>query len=479
LPQSLAEVSGLETGTWSANGAIVLRPHGDKSTDGLYSIPAAGGPLTRVTTLDASRGELSHNWPLFLPDGRHFLYMAISSQPQNDGVLYIGSLDTQDRIRLFASDSNVAYADGHLIYMRGNTLLAQPFDAQTLHVTGEAAPIAEQVERNPGSRRGAFSVSRTGSAVLAYRSLRENQLVWYDRNGKRLGAIGPQGYYSNPALSPDERTVAVARRDAATSASDIWLIDVARGTTSRFTFDGSPIDMPLWSPDGSQLFFVSHRPESDPPGQGAIRQKMATGLGPQETLLTGLSPASTLLGWSHDGRFIEYAPGRNEMTHLELLPRFSHSTAVRLPKNAFSESPKNPFSETQGSPSPDGQSIAYTSNESGRNEVYVRRWPSGDAKLQVSIEGGLEPTWRKDGRELFFLGVDRNLMAVPIVSGPTLEPGRPVRLFETSMSNMSYGVRNQYVVASKGERFLIVQPVTAASPSAITVLVNWPEKLKQ
>lgn len=481
LPQSLAEVSGLgETGTWSANGVIVLRPHGDKSRDGgLYSIPATGGSLTPLTTLDASRGEVSHNWPLFLPDGRHFLYMAISSQLQNDGVLYIGSLDTQDRIRLFGSDSNVAYADGNLIYMRGNTLLAQPFDAQTLHVTGDAAPIAEQVERNPGSRRGAFSVSTTGSAVLAYRSLSENQLVWYDRNGKRLGAIGPQGYYSNPALSPDERTVAVARRDPTTSASDIWLIDVARGTTSRFTFDGSPIDMPLWSPDGTQLFFVSHRLESDPPGQGAIRQKMATGVGPQETLLTGLSPASMLLGWSHDGRFLEYGAGGYEKTHLELLPRFGHPTPERFPKSALSESPKNAVSESQGSPSPDGDWIAYTSNESGRNEVYVRRWPSGDAKLRVSLDGGLEPTWRKDGRELFFLGVDRNLMAVPIVSGPTLEPGRPVRLFETSMSNMRYGVRNQYVVASKGERFLISQPVTGASPSAITVLVNWPEKLKQ
>jgi serine/threonine protein kinase len=472
LPHNLAEISGLETGTWSPDGVIVLRPNGDQSTDGtLYRISAAGGPLTRVTTLDTSRGERSHVWPYFLPDGRHFLFLANSSQPENDGIVYVGSLDTGERVRLFASDSNVGYAAQHLIYMRGNTLLAQPFDAQACRVTGDAVPIAEQVERNPGSRRGAFSVSTTGGAVLVYRSLRETQLVWYDRNGKRLGAIGSTGYYSNPALSPDERTVAVVRREPATSATDIWLIDVARGTTSRFTFAGSPVNTPLWSPDGTQILFESHRSESEPPGQWNIHQKPTSGVGPDEILLTGLSPASMLLGWSHDGRFVEYGTGPASDLDLWLLPRFGDRSPVPLLKS--------PFSETQGAPSPDGQWMTYVSNESGRNEVYTRRFPSGDGKVQISIDGGVEPIWRKDGQELFFLGTDRNLMAVPITTGSTLHPGQPVRLFETTMSNLAYGTRSQYVVASNGTRFLIRQPVAGASPSAITVLVNWPAVLKQ
>jgi Tol biopolymer transport system component/predicted Ser/Thr protein kinase len=472
LPQNLAEIGALETGTWSPDGVIVLRPNADGSKDGrLYSISAAGGPLTPVTSLDTSRGERSHNWPYFLPDGRHFLYLANSSQPENDGILYVGSLDRTERVRLFASDSNAVYAGEHLIYMRGNTLLAQPFDAQARRVTGEAAPIAEQVERNPGSHRGAFAVSTPGGAVLAYRSLRETQLVWYDRNGKRLGATGPKGYYSNPALSPDERTVAVARRDVATSASDIWLIDVARGTTSRFTFAGSPVDTPLWSPDGTQILFKSHRPESDPPGRWSIRQKPTSGVGADETLLTGLSPSSMLLGWSHDGRFVEYGTGPGPNMDLWLLPRFGDRTPVPLLTS--------PFWESQGAPSPDGHWIAYVSDESGRSEVYARRFPSGDGKVQISIDGGLEPTWRKDGKELFFLGIDRNLMAVPIATGSTLQAGQPVRLFETGMSNLRYGTRSQYVVASNGERFLISQPVAGAPPSAIIVLVNWPAALKQ
>jgi Tol biopolymer transport system component len=466
MPQPLAEVSILETGTWSANGVILFRPNDDESKDGgLYSVSAAGGPLTHVTTLDASRGELAHKWPQFLPDGRHFLYLVVSSQPQNDGIVYIGSLDTPERIRLFASDSNVDYADGHLLFMRGNTLLAQPFDADTLRVSGDAAAIAEQVERNPGSRRGAFSVSTTGRAVLAYRSLSENQLVWYDRNGKRLDAIGPKGYYSNPALSPDEQTLAVMRRDVATSASDIYVIDVARGTASRITFEGSPVDSPLWSPDGTQILFTSHRYGVDSPDRWSIRQKAATGAGTEETLLTELLPGTVLLGWSRDGRVLEYGTGTGKNAHLELLPRFGDRTSVPFPKT--------PFAESQGSPSPDGQWMAYTSDETGRNEVYVRRFPSGESKVRVSIDGGAEPTWRKDGRELFFLGVDRALMAVPIAIGPALTPGPPVRLFDTSMSNLRYQVRNQYCVASNGQRFLVTQPVAAASPT-ITVVLNWP-----
>ena len=288
------------SGTWSRDDVILLKSELEGHID---RIPVAGGPARPITTLEKSRGETLHMWPQFLPDSRHFLYLARSTQPEHDGVAYLGSLDSPAPARLFATDSHAVYAaPGYLLYMRANTLVAQPFDADSFRVTAEPVAVAQQVDFNAKSRRGAFSVSQTG--VLAYRPIGGmKRLTWVDRTGQTIESIGPPGYYFNPALSPDEKRVAVARLDPETGAQSIWLIESARGIASRFTFDQSKDDNPLWSSDGTRIVFESHRG-----GTLHLYEKAFTGTGQAELLLEKVGVRGTPLDWSRDGRFLLYNP---------------------------------------------------------------------------------------------------------------------------------------------------------------------------
>jgi serine/threonine protein kinase len=457
LVQIFAPASA-QSGTWNQDGVILFRsPDGGR----LLQVLANGGPARPVTALDPSRSETGHAWPQFLPDGRHFLYLSRTSQPVDDSVAYVASLDSPERVRLFSSDSHVAYASpGHLIFMRRNTLFAQPFDARGLRVTGEPVPIAELVERTPGTQRGAFSVSQTG--VLAYRPIAETQLVWFDRGGRRLEQIGPPGHYRDPALSPDERQVAVARFDPDAGTSDIWLIELARGITSRFTFDAESEESPLWSPDGRRILFRARQ---------RFFSKASNGTESGAPLTEPVGNAAPH-AWRHDG-VVYSAGGAGNGVDLWLLPVTGDRKVVPLVQSRFTE--------WHGIPSPDGRWMAYVSNESGRNEVYMRPFPSGEGKWQVSIGGGIEPTWRGDGAEIFYIAENRKLMAVPIKTSATVEAGTPVPLFDTAMSsnpNPGY-TRNQYAVTVDGQRFLVNQQADGAFPAPIMVVVNWPATLKK
>jgi serine/threonine protein kinase len=467
VPQTLAD-SEIQSGAWNRDGVILFK----KPDGGLYQISMAGGPATPVTTPDPSLGETAHNWPQFLPDGRHFLYLASSKQPEHDSVVYVASLDSSDRVRLFKSDSHVTYAPpGFLMYMLGNVLVAQPFESGALRVTSDSIPIANPVERNPESRRGAFSVSQTG--VLAYRPIGDTELVWFDRSGRRLEKVGQSGRYSNPALSPDNKQIAIARLDPETGAQDIWLLELTRGVASRFTFDPAPDDMPLWSADGRRIVFRSRRGAT-----WAFYQKASNGTGPEEMMLDGFgTPNTTPLSWSPDGRFLVYTAGADPAgprNNLWLLPWFGDRKPLPLLPT--------PFDEPQGQASPDGRWMAYVSNKSGSNEVYVRPFPSGEGEWQISIKGGSEPTWRGDGKELFYLDANQDLMAVTIKTGSSPGAGPPTRLFQTAMSsrfiNTAY-TRNQYAVTGDGQRFLINQGAAAGAGLPITVVLNWPAALKQ
>ena len=448
-------------GAWNADGVILFT--GGRERGGvLYRIPSNGGSPTPVTILDRARGETNHNWPQFLPDGRHFLFLARSGQPEHDGVTYVGSLDSPDRIRIVKADSHAVYApQEYLLYLQVNTLVAQAFDPVTLRVTGEAIPIAERVERTSGTLRGAFSISRTG--VLAYRPIAETQLAWYDRGGRQLGTLGPPGPYSNPTLSHDEQQIAVGRLDFETGASDIWIIDLVHGgPPSRFTFDAASEEMPLWSPDGRHIVYRS---------ASRLYQKASTGVGKPELLPVAWGIA---LDWSSgDHSLLYHARSPNGDFDLWMLPTTGDRTSVSVVRTAFHDA--------YGRLSPDGRWLAYVSDESGRGEVYVRAFPSGDGRRQVSTDGGLEPMWRQDGKELFYLAPDRSLMSVVISGDSALDVGPPARLFETRMSlvfNPTY-TRNQYVVSADGQRFLINQPPAVAPSSPITVVVNWQAALKR
>jgi Tol biopolymer transport system component len=477
LSQTLVDSPGTQSGTWSRDGVILMKSDLDGS---LYRVPATGGPATRVTTPDKSRGETIHNWPQFLPDSRHFLYLARSTQAEHEGVVYVGSLDAASPPkRLLAADSHATYtAPGYLMYLRANTLVAQPFDAATLRVTAEPVPVAQQVDYNAGSRRGAFSVSQTG--VLAYRPMDKTQrLTWVDRAGRTLESIGPPGYYLNPALSPDEKRLAVARLDPETGAQSIWLIELSRGTVSRFTFDRSLDDRPLWSPDGTRLVFESNRG-----GTSNFYEKAANGTGRGDLLLATVGVGGTPLDWFREGRFLLYAPGTldsNAKGGLWMLPLIGDRKPVPLAQpEAANMQIGLPFDDSQSRVSPDGRWIAYVSRESGEREVYVRPFPSGEGKWEISPHGGWEPQWRGDGKELFYLATDQKLMAVTIKAGSAFEPGVPTALFDTRQFGFpSYPiVRNEYVVTADGQRFLVNQRVGGTSSAPITVVVNWTAGLK-
>ena len=482
--QGIGAVDEASYGTANRDGVVIfmIEQKIAQTPKGLFRISSTLAP-TPVTTPDESQKEIAHEWPQFLPDGRHFLYVARAGHPDQDGIVYVGSLESSDRVRLFKADSQAVYAPpGVLVYLRGSTLVAQPFDADALRVTGEPVRIAERVDRDGISRRGAFSVSQTG--VLAYHPASETQLVWFDRGGGSLKAIGAG---TNPALSPDERQVAVTRREGDGRTSSLWLINLADGNASRFTSGPLSDDMPLWSRDGRHIVFKAMREQG--PG---IFQRSASGRGAEEAVLAPqgtlpepaqfgvLQPFIHPLAYSRDGRFLIYAksrptasPPNSRQTTLDLwmVPLAGNRNPVPLSQADYqSDSP-----EWGGQLSPDGRWLAYVSFETGRHEVYVRPFPSGDGHWKISADGGYEPVWRRDGKEIFYLAYDRNLMAVAVKSDTAFDAGTPSRMFRTRVSLPTWAItRNQYAVSADGQRFLI----RGVASLPLTVVTNWTAALK-
>jgi Tol biopolymer transport system component len=463
--QTLCDAPDGRGGSWNEDGVILFAP---KPLGELYRVASAGGTPTPLTRLDSSRGELAHYYPYFLPDGHHFLYLAIGSQPELEG-LRVGSLDSKESKPLVNTHSSGAYAPpGYLLFLGDRTLMAQRFDADRFVIAGEPFPVADDVDRIGPVRLALFSVSRTGVLVSRSGSSEATQLTWFDRQGEQLGTIGPIANYSAPWLSPDERRVTFTSGVREGGDSDVWSIDVARGTLTRFTFDRAPDMSPVWSPDGGRILFASLRD-----GHGDLYQRAASGGGADEVLVQ-----SDFLkfpnDWSADGKFILYQ---------EMNPKTSHDLWVFPLTGGQKQFPvlKTPFDERQGRFSPDGRWIAYASNESGPWQVYVRSFPDSGGKWQVSTNGGGQPQWRGDGRELFYVSADRKLMAVDVNgNGPTFDAGTPKELFVLRIQAVGLpGLRNYYAASKDGRRFLVakVPGDPAASPTA--VVLNWTADLKR
>ncbi|HYG09639.1 MAG TPA: hypothetical protein VD835_06675, partial [Pyrinomonadaceae bacterium] len=449
-------------GAWNRDGVIVFSR---SSTEGLYRIPAAGGTPEPLTTLDKTRNEYVHAWPYFLPDGRHFLYVAGTS-PREKSAIFLGSLDSKPPRLLLNVESSVAYAPpGYLLYALEGTLVARPFDADRLELTGEAVPVVRQIGFTMGNARAHFSVSETGT--LLYRSntaAADTQLVWFARAGKQLDTVGAAGHYSDIRLSPDGKRVAFQRLDTEKGASDIWLIELARGTTSRLTFDPANDGDGVWSPDGGRIVFSSMRE-----GLPNLYQKLSSGAGGEELLLK-TEDAKFANDWSPDGRHVLYNAMSRQSFDLWVLPLFGE----RRPEPFL----RTDFQEVSGRFSPDGRWIAYVSDESGRFEVYVQSFPASGGKWQVSNGGGASPRWRRDGRELFYLSADGKLMAVEVDgSSDTFESGVPGPLFEPRVGAISGD--SPYDVAADGRRFLVKVLVEENAPAPITVVLNWTTDLKR
>jgi len=439
----------------SPEGVVLLGRDGG----GIHRVPAAGGTASPVLTLDASRQEVSHYWPQFLPDGRHFLYFSRSRNPAHNAVC-VASLDGRTRKPLFDNPFHAQYSAGHLLYIQGRTLVARRFDLDRLELAGDPLPLTEDVGLSTYGM-AMFSVS---GGVLVYRPTTgvEAELVWFDRSGRRLGTLGTPGQYGNPELSPDGGRVVLNRADG--SNMDIWTIDVAQGTPTRLTFDPEIDHIPVWSPDGSRVVFDSHRS-----GAGDLYQKASNGTGAEELLLSW-DESMGAQDWSRDGRFILFTGGTPATrSDLWVLPL---------------EGDRKPFpylhtaaSEGSARFSPDGRWVAYNSDESGQFEVYVQGFSGapGDprGKWQVSNGSGVQPLWRRDGRELFYVRPGGSLMAVDIKAKETFEAGTPHVLFE-QRGALQRRPRNAYAVSADGQRFLIGLPAPASAAAPTQVLVGWP-----
>jgi len=453
--QAIAEMVDGRGGTWNRDNVILFAKSGATP---IYRVSASGGEPVAVTSLDASRGETGHWRPRFLPDGRHFLFLARSSQPRNNAIC-VGSLDSKEVKRLLTIDASPQYAPpGYLLYVHDRTLVAQKFDPDRLTLSGDPEAIAHDVEYVPTWGDAGFSVSENG--VLTYQSggRINRQLIWYDRSGKQLSVLGEPAEYRDVRLSPDGRRVAVTRIDPEARSGDIWIYDVARGTGSRLTFEPSIEDSPVWSPDGSRLLYSSNRA-----GVGDIYQKSATGGGAEEVIFKDENYKSPL-DWSRDGRFVIFRTATPATkTDLWILPMTGDRKPFPFANSAFFEN-EAVFSQ-------DGKWIAYTSDESGKMEVYVQPFPQTGSKWQVSTKGGITPRWRGDGKEIFYYEPDKGRKAVDIQTTPAFEAGVPKDLFATPLSGGSD-------VSADGQRFLVNQPAESA-PVPATVVLNWTADLKK
>jgi Tol biopolymer transport system component len=467
-PVTLCDADIAAPGAWNRDNVILFTPRGSSP---LFRVSASGGEPTPVTTLDAAAGDAQHWYPSFLPDGRHFLYFVVGSKQRgmtDPRAINIGSLDPGEPSReLIAGGSNARYANGHIVYLREGTLVAHAFDAERLELRGEPVPLVEDVQiAGAGSTgvAGAFSLSDTG--LLAYQTgfAVRSQLAWFDRSGARIGTLGDQADYADVSLSPDDSRAAVSILDPSLASRDVWLYDIARGTRERFTFDRGDDFAPIWArPGGDRLVFSSRR-------SGAIHlyEKPVRG-GGAETLLLQDPLGKFASHWSADGRFIAYIGGGGIIVRSDVwvLPL----TGDRKPYPFIDST----FVESQGQFSPDGRWMAYMSNESGRQEVYVRPFPGPGDKWLVSTAGGGWPRWRRDGRELFYLARDGNLMAVSVNgAGSSFVVGEGRPLFNVRMRPMVRLDAYSYDVTADAQRFLINTFVEEASPPAITLVVNWP-----
>ncbi|HSS45491.1 MAG TPA: hypothetical protein VLO07_09135, partial [Thermoanaerobaculia bacterium] len=356
--------------------------------------------------------------------------------------------------------SKPLYAGGHLLFVRQRTLMAQPFNTKRGTLSGEAFPVVENVQDDPGYFTAVFSASDNG--VLAYQEAGgtedQYQLAWFDRSGKRLGAVGPRGNIWIPRLSHDNRRVAFVLGDP----GDIWVEDLSRHVSTRLTFDPSDESSPAWSPDDTRILFRSLRS-----GAGDIFQKVASGTGADELLFSSSAlklPASI----SPDGRYLLFST-LNPKTKWDL-------ELLSLPDRKVTAFLETEFDETLGVFSPDGRWIAYASNESGRFEVYVQPFPGPGGKWQISTAGGTAPAWRRDGKELFYLAPDRKLMTVSVKIGATFETEVPKPLFETHIRN---DPDRHYDVSADGQRFLVNTPLGEETSPPITLVQNWTALLRK
>jgi eukaryotic-like serine/threonine-protein kinase len=466
-PETLCEVSGSwRGGAWSRDGIVIFGSAGH----GLMQVSDSGGAASPLTVLDQSRHERFHALPSFLPDGRHFCYSRYGDAAENQGF-FTGSLDAkpeqQSSARLASwvqgfCVQSAGSETGYVLFRRESALMAQRFDNRRLRVAGQPVLIAGDLRASLGGAP-VYSASETG--VVAYsRLFAASQLIWFDRDGKKFGTVGEPAQHAGVALSADGTRVAVSHAEGSNGGGnlDIWIYEFARGTIERLTSDSSQNSTPVWSPDGTRIAFS---------GGHNLIEKASNGLGKGDVLFTSSLGNTSANDWSSDGRFLLFGTG----FALWYLPLTGDD---RKPRNYFQAE----FRPMEGQFSPDGHYVAYTCAETGRNEIYVRPFPNASGgRWLISTNGGTQPRWRGDGRELFYISGDSKLMSVGITTTPAFEKvGSPRALFSAPVPANGTGAFS-YDVTRDGGRFLIdaAEITSATRPAPITVVLNWPALMEK
>ena len=449
-PTAICSASSGRGGTWTSDGRILFA--GLATT--ILEVPASGGTASPFTKLESANADAAHYWPQVLPGG-NFLYLAQSVKRDGSAVYAASLTNPNHRVRLVTTDTNAIYASGYLLWMRGATLVAQPFDPEKLKLTGEPAPVADPVGKS--AITGRMNVAASANGLLLYSASGSNQLTWLDATGKPQGTLGDPNDYVIFRISLDGRRVAAAIGNP--TRADLWLLDAERNASSRFTFTGTAHLDPVWSPDGRTLVYRA---------SNGIFRKDSSGAG-EEQRVTDPGNFQSPTDWSRDGRqilFSQFTPGAG--SGLWVLPVTAEGDRMGQPQAYL----RTQFSAQDGQFSPEANArwVAYTSNESGQFEVYVQAFPEARGKFQVSSGGGRFPKWGSGGRQLFYVSLNDKLMAVDLkLRKDSVEPSAPRELFPLPTPTINF---IPYDVTADGARFLVQAPPQRASP--LSVIVDWP-----
>jgi serine/threonine protein kinase len=462
--QVLADAPYGRGGAWNRDGIILYTPD---AWSGLYRIPSAGGTPVQVTKPNLSLAQVSNRWPVFLPDGRHFLYLACNFSGRLDSnKIVIGSIDSEETRVIATASTNAMYADpGYLIYWRDNALVAQRFDLRNYALTGEARIVSDAVQYFPQTNLAVFAVA--GSTLVTQArgggGADKSQLLWFDRHGKQVGAVGPPELVANPMLSPDGKRVALDQTDSDGRHYNVWVRELNSSLATRLGFGPWLEQVTIWSPDGKQVIYASNEKLFF-----SLYLKNADGSGSAENIVDFGSPQQGPWDWSRDGKYVLVRKER-ELWYVTMPDRQPHPLlqSQSLIRNAQF--------------SPDGKFVAYSSSETGNWEVYVSPFPGFGSRWQVSRgDGGEEPRWRRDGKELFYLAPDGRLMVMDIKNGAAFEASVPVALFQTHprqpLSAMDFF---SYDVTADGQKFLVNARVDTSNSAPLSVILNWSSEMEK
>jgi eukaryotic-like serine/threonine-protein kinase len=458
-PLTICDAPAGRGGSWSKNDVIVFTP---TATSPLFKVPAAGGTPTQVTKLDTAHQETTHRFPWFLPDGKHFLFFDRVQNAGNDDEVRVGSIDGSAGKKILNVHSNAIFASGYILFIREQTLLAQPFDADNLELSGNAVPVAEQIRFNPNYNNGSISASQNGLLIFeGGLGPALDQLAIIDRTGNTITRMKGTQSVQEGAFSPDGKKITYSSIDTRQRNEDIWVYDIARSISTRLTFDPADETDPIWSPDGKHITFYSDRNSKN-----GIFLKNADGTGSDEEIISYNSvifPTS----WSRDGKWIAATtdPKRDILIY---------SAEGKTAPIVFLNTD---FTEEEGRFSPDGKWILYMSDESGQQEVYVRPFPGPGGKWQISTNGVFyRAFWRGDGKEIYYISKDGKMMAAEVsASGNSFSVGEVKPLFDAFTKGVSF-----FLDASKdGQKFLVVYNPIESNSSELTLVTNWNDEVKK